>query len=310
MSSFSENQETFATEVVAKQLARPMPELQSRFNRLYITRRLFEWLFSAVLIFGGQEFLLKNGLYSPVWPAAGVGLSALFLRGDILLLGIFTGSLASYLFNNFPFTVSLGNSILFTANLWLIRFFCLRFFGSITPMISTKICMQFMIVVIFFCALHIGWQYLYYPDLPWLMGFIGELNGILCLTPLCLSLEPFTVKRLFVRGSLKAWLAGSAIVIGHSLFFILPIKATIPWALLLLGAIYVYAHYFRAASTGMTLLGISVVYLTGALEPFQLFQPTYPLATVIAILGIFTWGTIIAILQSCRCTQVDYMPRP
>ena len=310
MSSFNENQEAFATVVVAKDLAVPQPALQSRFNRLYFTRRFFEWLFSAVLIFGGQEFLLKNGLYSPVWPAAGVGLSALFLRGDILVLGILTGSLTSYLFNNFPLTVSLGNSILFTANLWLIRFCCLRFFGTIAPMHSTKVCLQFICVVLFFCAIHIGWQYLYYPDLPWLMGFIGEVNGILCLTPLCLSLEPFTVKRLFVKGSLPAWFAGGAIVIGHGLFFFLPVVVAIPWAMTLLVALCLFAHHFRAAPTGMTLLATSVVYLTGALEPFQLFQTTYPLRTVLAILGIFTLGTIMAILQSCRCTQVDYMSRP
>ncbi len=310
MSSFNENQETFATEVVSKQLAVPQPALQSRFNRLYITRRLFEWLFSAVLIFGGQEFLLKNGMYSPAWPAAGVGLSALFLRGDILVLGIFTGSLTSYLFNNFPLTVSLSNSILFTANLWLIRFCCLRFFGTIAPMHATKVCLQFIAVVVFFCGLHTGWQYLFYPELPWLMAFIGEVNGILCLTPLCLSLEPFTVKRLFVRGSLPAWLAGGTLVVGHSLFFFLPAKLAVPWAIILMVAIYIYAHHFRAAATGMTLLAISVVYLTGALEPFQLFQPTYRLYTVIMILMLFTFGTIVAILQSCRCTQVDYMPRP
>lgn len=309
MSSFSENQDTFAKEVVAKQLALTQPTLQSRFNRLYFTRRFCEWLFSAILIFGGQEFLMQNGLYSPVWPAAGVGLSAIFLRGNVLLLGIFTGSIASYLLNNYPLTVAISNSLLFTFNLFLIRFVCLRYFGTIAPLHSAKIGLQFISVVLFFCALHIGWIYLFYPDLPWLMGFLGEVNGILCLTPLCLSLEPFTVKRLFVKGSFPAWVAGTVIVLGHALFFFIPAKAAIIWAVVLLIALWLYAHHFRAASTGMTLLGISIVYLTGGLEPFQLFQRSYPLYTVIAITAIFTLGTIIAILQASRCTQIDFMAK-
>ncbi|MGE3319234.1 MAG: hypothetical protein AB7I18_08045 [Candidatus Berkiella sp.] len=310
MSSFNENQETFATHVVAKQLAVPAHAMQSRYNRIYFTRRICEWLFSAILIFGGQEFLLKNGLYSPVWPAAGVGLSALFLRGDILVLGIFTGTFASYLFNHFPLTVSLANSLMFTLNLYLIRVVCLRFFGSIAPMHSTRVCLQFVLVTLFFCALHTGWQYLFYPDLPWLMAFIGESNGILCLTPLCLSLEPFVVKRLFVKGSLCAWLFGGAIVLGHTLFFFLPATWAIALAAALFVALCLYANHFRAASTGMLLLGISVVYLSGAQDPFQLFQDHYSLNVVLWILGLFSVSTIAAILLSCRCTQADFMAKP
>lgn len=310
MSSINENQETFATTVVAKQLAVPARAMQSHYNRVYFTRRICEWLFSAILIFGGQQFLLNNGLYCPVWPAAGVGLSALFLRGNILVLGIFTGTFASYLFNHFPLTVSLANSLMFTLNLYLIRLVCLRFFGSIAPMHSTRIGFQFIFVTLVFCALHTGWQYLFYPDLPWLMAFIGETNGILCLTPLCLSLEPFVVKRLFVKGSLKAWLLGGAIVLGHTLFFFLPASWAIPLAALLVVALCVYATHFRAASTGMLLLGISVVYLSGTQNPFQLFQDRYSLNVVLGILGLFTLSTIIAILLSCRCTQADFMAKP
>lgn len=307
MSSFSENQDAFAKEVVAKQLAVTQPAMQSRFNRLYFTRRFCEWLFSAILIFGGQQFLLENGLYSPVWPAAGVGLSAIFLRGNLLLLGIFTGSLASYLLKQYPLTVSISNSLLFTINLFLIRFICIRFFGAIAPMHTSKIALQFILVVIACCVLHIGWVYLFYPDLPWLMGVLGEVNGILCLTPLCLCLEPFTVKRLFVKGSYPAWIAGSTVVLGHALFFFIPAHVAIVWAVILIFALWLYAYRFRAASTGMTLLGISIVYLTGGLAPYQLFQRSYPLYVVIAIISLFTLGTIIAILQACRCTQIDFM---
>lgn len=310
MSSFNENQETFATIVVAKQLAVPAQAIQARYNRLYFTRRICEWLFSTILIFGGQQFLLENGLYSPVWPAAGVGLSALFLRGDILVLGIFTGTFASYLFNHFPITVSLANSLMFTLNLYLIRFCCLRFFGSIAPMHSTRICLQFLFITMLFCTLHTGWQYLYYPDLPWLMALIGEVNGILCLTPLCLSLEPFVVKRLFVKGSLRAWLCGIIILLGHTAFFFMPAQFAIPFAGLLVVSLLVYATHFRAASTGMLLLAISVVYLTGTLDPFQLFQEDYSLKIVLGILGLFSAGNIVAVLLACRCTQADFMPKP
>ncbi|MCS5710865.1 hypothetical protein [Candidatus Berkiella aquae] len=311
MSSVTENQQAFAKTMLAKHPhTKPIPVYQNRFYRLYFTRRFCEWLFSAVLIFSGQEFLLQNGLYSAVWPAAGVGLSALFLRGNVMLLGIFTGLFASYLFNHFPFTVSISNSILFTLNLYLIRYCCLRFFGSIAPLHTSRVCLQLISVVVVFCALHTGWQYLFYPDLPWLMAFFGELNGILCLTPLCLVLEPFTVKRLFMKGSFPAWLFGGLLVIGHSSLFFIPQAFAVIWAAILLIGLCVYAYQFRGAATGMLLLGTSVVYLTATLEPFHLFQYAFSLNSIITILTLFSVGTIISLLLACRCTRVDFLPSP
>lgn len=310
MSSFTENQQAFATEVMAKNLAKPMPIYQSQFYRLYFTRRFCEWLFSTILIFGGQQFLLQNGLFSAVWPAAGVGLSAIFLRGYLLLLGVMTGTLASYLYNSYPFTVSFANSFVFTANLFLIRYCCLRFFGAMAPLHTTRICFQFICVTLFFCALHTGWQYLFYPDLPWLMAFLGESNGILCLTPLCLVLEPFTVKKLFMKGSLPAWIVGTTIVIAQSLFFFVHADWAPLWASGLLVAMCLFAYHYRGAATGMLLLGVSVVYLTGSFEPFEIFQRAWPLKTTIIVLGLFTLSCLFSLLLACRCTLADFKPLP
>lgn len=287
-----------------------MPVYQNQFYRLYFTRRFCEWLFSAVLIFGGQQFLLQNGLFSAVWPAAGVGLSAIFLRGYLLLLGIFTGTLASYLYNSYPLTVSLSNSLVFTTNLFLIRYCCLRFFGAIAPLHNSRICLQFISVTLFFCALHTGWQYLFYPDLPWLMAFLGESNGILCLTPLCLVLEPFTVKKLFLKGSLPAWILGTIIVIAHSLFFFIPSHWAILWASSLLLAMCLFAYHYRGAATGMLLLAVSVVYLTGSFQPFEIFQTTWPLHTTVMMLSLFTLSCVLSLLLACRCTLADFKPLP
>src|SRR5262249_10906271 len=154
--------------------------------------------------------------------------------GTPLLLGIFTGSVASYLFNNFSIQDSFIHSLLFTALLFSIRFILLRFCGAITPLASTKVLLQFVTVTAIMTLLHVLLQNHFLGHTYWLMQWLGELNGIMCLTPLCLMFEPFTVQRYFNKRAYSWWIGSILLIAAHFLLFFLSDIYEIFWAILLL----------------------------------------------------------------------------
>jgi len=76
------------------------------YRRLVFSRRAAELVISTLIMFSSQRLLLHLDLHPALWPATGVGLCALFLRGNFLLFGIFLGTLGSYLYNHTSFLLS------------------------------------------------------------------------------------------------------------------------------------------------------------------------------------------------------------
>jgi hypothetical protein len=243
----------------------------SNYRRLVVSRRLAELIVSSALIYVGQQFVLDNGFFAALWPATGVGLSALFLRGHFLLIGIFLGSFLSYLHNHLLLSFCLTQSTVFTFSLYALRALCLKWIGPIAPLRDTKTFSLFSLLILLFTiiptlCLFLQQQWLFpLRHISWslvIAAMLGQLNGVLCLTPLCLMFDPFTTKRYFQR-LLQPWVLGAIFVLLIHFAFYLPLPEmgllTLPPVLFLL--ITLYAAYFGQIPTCVTLLGVSVIYL-------------------------------------------------
>lgn len=241
------------------------------YHRLVLTRRLLELIISILLIFGGQLFVIQNGFFCPVWAGTGVALSAIFLRGNFLLVGIFLGSISSYLYNHYSLLQSILLSILFTAYIYLIRQCCLRFIGPVTPFAETKVLWKFIVVIGILTALDVSLIFLLLDSIKplnlsfsnfFLAAYWGQLNGILCITPLCLIFEPFIPERYFQKTNWQ-WKIGVILIIAcQFLVYVFP-QCLFNIGLALFSAIFLFffGKQYGQFPTGVALLGISVVYL-------------------------------------------------
>ena len=61
--------------------------IETTFGSYIVLRLLTETSISICLIYLGQRFLIRNHFYLPLWPATGLGLTVVFLRGYGSLLG-------------------------------------------------------------------------------------------------------------------------------------------------------------------------------------------------------------------------------
>lgn len=111
--------------------------------RLVFMRRTFEFIISALLFCGGQQFLISNDFFSPIWLTTGAALAAIFLRGNFLLLGIFAGTLIGYLINHLPWHISLTLSLMFVVYIYLIRKLAFLTMGPVAPLFNNAILWKF-----------------------------------------------------------------------------------------------------------------------------------------------------------------------
>lgn len=271
------------------------------YRRLVFSRRLAELIISSALIFMGQQFVTDNAFFAAIWPATGVGLSALFLRGHFLLCGIFLGSFLSYLHNHFPLPFCLTQSLLFTFYLYLVRVLSLKWIGPITPLAENSTFFHFLFLLSILTLLPIAGLFLELSlrfrafEVTWfhlVAAWLGHLNGILCLTPLCLVLDPFTPKRYF-----KTWQSWQAftifILLCHFAYYLpLPFSFMLGLAPLLFLILLVFAYRFGEVPTCVTLLGISVIYLGGVLPFPHLFHNG---VSPVEMLWLLAWFTLSAV---------------
>lgn len=251
------------------------------FRKLVITRRLSELAISILLIFGGQLFVIQNAFFCPVWVGTGVALSGVFLRGHFILLGIFLGSLASYLNNHYPLFVSFLQSGLFTLYIYSIRLCSLHFIGPVTPIPSRSVLGKFLLLIMVLTAIDVIAIYFIFKltttiSISWkpffLNAFSGQLNGILCLTPLCLIFEPFIPEKYFKSSSSSWWISALFLISLQFLYFLFPqCWQSILLSLCLVLSFFVYGKIFGQFPTGMLLLGVAIVYL-GATSSTALFK--------------------------------------
>ncbi len=307
---------TFHEQVVAKNLVQAKQlSYNASFLRLFFTRRAAEFIFSALLVFGGHQFIILNQFFSSIWPAAGVALSAVFLRGNNLLCSIFIGTLSSYLYNHFPWELSLYLALIFTLFIFLVRQGSLKFIGTITPLCDLNTLWKFIALIGVLCAIHISSMTMifitYYKSsfstFSWYCAWLGELNGILALTPLCLIFDPFVPQKYFNKKNNAWWFSGFMIFACYFLFFLTPSGLpSIILSVIFLIMLGVYAKIFGQIPTCTTLFALSVVYLTGVLPHSHLFHKNSSHQDVMILLSLFSLTAIVSISISTFKQQKYY----
>lgn len=300
--SLEERKKAFIQSLAKNLVQAKRPTYAVYYYRLVITRRATELILSSLLIFSGQQFLLQNSFFSPIWTAVGVALSAVFLRGYFLLYGIFLGVLLSYLYNHVPWHLSLAQSLLFTLYIFLTRLIAVHTIGAVIPLAQTRVLWKFFGLVTLFSTVHAYTLLLVFAAprgmaptfFDWSVAWLGEVNGILYLTPLCLIFEPFVPKRYFNLKSKSWWICSAAIIISHFLYYIVPSGApSIFLALVFICILSTYANYFDQIPTCITLLGISVVYISGILTPPHLFHIHSSALNAQSLFALFTFNAIL-----------------
>lgn len=281
------------------------PSFRTRFLSLVGFRLLTEFLFITALIYIGQFFWLQNAGFLAIWPFVGVGLSALYLRGNAALLGIGAGCFFSYHFMHFAPILAIWFSLLLAGFLWLIRSISLRLIGPVAPLANRATLGAWLFVLIpfsfIYACLLIGAQVLYHL-LPafsglWLIAyFFGVLNGILCLTPLCLAFDPFAIKNLFQKSAWRIWLG-----IGLLLFLTAPLFWLPPmWAILY--AIFhgfcctLFARKTDIIATGFSWLALSTIYMTASMPGLHVFQMRFTQSTSLILLALFTGFAMVSLI--------------
>lgn len=285
------------------------PVIQSQhfmysYYRLVLIRRFTELVISILLIYGGQLFVIQNGFFSPVWAGTGVALAAVFLRGHFVLVGIFLGTLLSYLHNHYSWNIGIIQSGLFTLYIYLIRLCCLKFVGPITPLSEIKVFWKFLTVIVILSVLDISLIYAIFNKTRdinnsfihfFLTNLWGQLNGILCITPLCLIFEPFTPTRYFQKTNWPWWLSSISIISCQFLYVVFPgCVYNIALFVFFIICFSLSGRKFGQIPTCITLLGVSVIYLGSTTTSSTLFQSTCPpalsffLLTLICITAIYS----------------------
>lgn len=242
-------------------LAKPR-SFRADYLRHFWIRRVCETLFVTALISGSQQHLLMDGIFGPISPVTGIALSALFLRGRSMLVGIFLGNLISYLFSYVPMGAAMLYSSIFTLYILLIRETCLRLMGPVTPLDKVETLIQFTVICSFFSALHvILMSTVLIIPISFYQTWLGELNGILYLTPLCLMFEPFSTERFFTKQAWRWWICSLVILVLQCAMLVAPESYIFPTSMTMFAIICVYAFIFEPIPLGFTLLGLSVLYL-------------------------------------------------
>lgn len=247
----------------------------SQFQRLFLLRRLAECMLCAVFIYVGINFLIMSAFTLPLWPATGVALTMVFLRGNYPYAGILIGAIAAFYINCHLWTFSLLQGIGFTAYIYALRRFLLWRVGSIQPLSSLNVLLSFLLYSAMFTCIHVllVWGVVYLYALPWPFDmtdfychWLAQWNGILCLTPFTLMFNPFTPKTYFkVNLKNSAWCASMLIIIFSHFLFIWVEKPIFALSLLstLLAAITIFSYAFGQIPTACLLLGMGLLYLAG-----------------------------------------------
>ncbi|HVV67563.1 MAG TPA: hypothetical protein VHE99_00780 [Gammaproteobacteria bacterium] len=293
----------FKASLAEKNVVLPLHSFRSEYNRLIFKRRALEFIISTLLFYGGQQFLIANAFFAPMWLTTGAALAAIFLRGNFLLLGIFAGTLIAYLANHLSWDISLLLSLIFVIYIYLMRKLAFLTIGPIVPLYNNAVLWKFYALIAVLSAVY---SYVFFTLMVlkslsgllffWVfMGWLAQINGILCVTLICLVFDPYVMYRHFHKVRLWSILA-VVIVICHLFYFFVP--AGIPSLVLsiLFFAIFcVYAKYFGKVATCTMLLGVSVIYLGGITAPFHLFHANSSELQVMVTLALFTLSAMLSI---------------
>lgn len=194
----------FYQALLAKKILDLKPNFfRRRYLQIYWLRRLIETLFLTALINSTQIFSLSTGSESALSPATGIALSALFLRGQTMLLGIFLGSFISHLSHHVPVMLSLFYSTYFTLYIFLIREACLRWIGTVIPLNKVSVFIKFLLVCSILSIFYLfSLKFMFSANINLFPRWLSEINGILYLTPLCFLFDPYSFDNSYTQSSL------------------------------------------------------------------------------------------------------------
>lgn len=275
---------------------------RAQYARLILMRRVFEFIISTLLFYGGQQFLISNAFFSPIWLTTGAALAAIFLRGNFLLLGIFAGTLIAYSSNHLPWGISLSLSLLFIIYIYSIRKLAFVTIGAIAPLYNNAVLWKFYGLIALLSAIYsflffaiMGLQSTGVGFLFWVyVGWLAQINGIICVTLICLMFDPYVMYRHFHKVRLWSVIA-VVIVICHLCYFFAPSGVpTMILSAIFLAILCAYASYFGKVATCALLLGIAIIYLGGIVAPFHLFHADSSRLQVVVILALFTLSAMLS----------------
>lgn len=272
------------------------------YQRLFILRRVAEFLLCSVFIYVGINFLILSHFQLPLWPATGVALTMVFLRGNYPYAGILVGAIGAFYINCHYFWFSLFQGIGFTLYIYLTRLTLLKIVGPIQPLNNLDVLTSFLSIITLYTIFHVFlvWELICLAGLPWpfsleyfYVHLLAQLNGILCLTPFTLMFNPFTMKKYFSwKKQNVIWIGYMlAILSSHLLFFWI---ASPIWIILLLAAIFIgillFSYRFSQIPTSCLLLGMGLIYLAGITDyTAHIFNSflTQTYLTAVCVFGLY-----------------------
>jgi hypothetical protein len=124
---------------------------------------------------------------------------------------------------------------------------------------------------------------------------LGIFNGLLCITPLCLAFDSFTLDMLVQQKPWKIVVGISLLFLAYTTFFWISPVVALPLAFVLMAGSLVFARVFGFIPTAIAWLCISTLYNAGAISAHQLFQTRFNSTTATILLAIFTFSIIASL---------------
>lgn len=284
------------------------------FYRLWLTRVVTEFCLTAAFIYVGLNFLLLSQFSLNVWPAAGVGLTVLFLRGYSPIIAIGVGAFSAFYFHPFSWYFSLLQALGMTLYIYSLRALSIKWIGPIQPVNQCTQLFFFLLLSLVLTLSHIIYLYVLF------FSFIGtsslkfshllihtfaEYNGIVCLTPLALMLDPYTIKNYFSKNKLNfTWwgclFAILCLVIALGMHS--GLKPNAVFMLTALSSITLIALFFGQIPASFFILLLAVCVLGGLFDSKALQNTAHPL-WIIGLSGISSAGLLIA----CCCQKLNLL---
>lgn len=268
------------------------------YYKIFIYRRFLESLFCALIIFGGNTFLVANNFFLPIWPSMGVAMAAILLRGPYVIFGIFLGFYLSFskilaIDLNFILCSSICTVIILT------RIIGLKTIGSIAPLKSRIILIKFLILLLLSASiLSLIFNFVLFNNI---FTIIGIFNGFVFLAPFAIMLDSNILQKPKLFENYNWIISAGLILAGYAgLFLINDLKLILGLNLGLSIILIIFSYYYKKIATGFLLLAISTVLITAANTPPSMFNPNVASNALVWLLLTTSFGAVVSLVVSCK----------
>lgn len=249
-----------------------------KFYQLFFIRFFLEFCITAAFIYVGYNFIIQSQFSLNLWPAPGVALTVLFLRGYLPAVAIYIGTFFAFYQNDFSLLFSNLQAIGFCSFVLATRYLTLRLIDPIQPVHKSYSLLAFISIVLPLSFCHCALNFIFFKstDYIWPHSFmdlcwqsLAQFNGIVCLTPLTLMLDPYAIKSYFSkRWTNIIWWLGLLLV-----FLMLATVGVLDYlemslysAILGISIIAVFALIFGQIPAALLLLTVAVCALGGLFD--------------------------------------------